>query len=93
MTAIAEPMLVPNADRLRELREQRGWTIDDAVYHARRRSIPLSRQTIVDLESGDGGCRLATIGRAMKLYEVTDLDELTREVPEPSRRKVARKPT
>jgi hypothetical protein len=83
-------MLAPNADRIRKLREDREWTIDDACFHARTLKIPLSRQTLVDLESGTAGCRLATLGWIKRLYGVRDLDELTVELPDPPKKRSAR---
>lgn len=89
MTALADPMLAPHAARIRQLRESRGWSIDDAAATARLRHLRLSRQTLIDLETGDGGCRLATIGYLGQLYGLPRaewLTELTREVPDRPRR-------
>lgn len=83
-TAVAEPMLAPDSAAIRKLREKRKWTLDDAVFHARQAGLRLSRQTLVDLESGKQGCRLATIGVILRLYREATFDSVTREVPEPT---------
>src|SRR4051812_18253228 len=72
MTAVAEePVLAPNRERIRQLREARGWkTIDEAYAHAKVRGIKLSRQVLFDLENpdSDAGCRLSTLGYILRLY-------------------------
>lgn len=85
-TTIEEPVLVPDGAKISKLREARGWTLDDAVFEARRRKprLALSRQTLVDIEKGKG-CRLATLGWVAKLYSV-DPFSIVREVADPPRR-------
>ena len=78
-----ERVLVPNGEQIRKLRERRGWSIDDAIFHARTLRIPLTRNTLRNAEGGKSGCRLSTIGWIRRLYEVENLDKLIVNIPDP----------
>jgi hypothetical protein len=99
MTATAllseEPVLIPNREKIRALREQRGWSnVDEAYAHARVRGIKLSRQALYELENpqNEAGCRLSTLGYVLRLYGLprSELLNLVIEKPEPE---VAAAPT
>ena len=64
-----------NSKKVVRLREARGWSIDDAVFHSRKKGVKLSRQTIVDLESGKSRGRVDTLGKLKVLFDVS-ADEL-----------------
>ena len=64
-----------NAKRISSLMKARRWEIDDVVFHARKRGVRLSRQTLVDLLNGKSRGRVDTLGKLKVLFEVP-ADEL-----------------
>lgn len=64
-----------NSKKVKALREKRGWTIDDLVFHAREEGVRISRQTIVELEKGKSRGRVDTLGRLKVVFGVS-ADEL-----------------
>jgi len=62
--------------KLRAAREAKGWTVDDVVFETRRRGYPVSRNTIVNLESGKSGGTVETLGRLAEVYGRRQVDDL-----------------
>lgn len=68
-----------NPKKVVSLRVARGWEIDDVVFHARKKGVRLSRQTIVDLEKGTSRGRVDTLGKLKVVFGVTADELLTDE--------------
>jgi len=88
--------------KVKELREERGWTIDDLVHHSRLAKAKLSRQTIVDVENGTSKGSANTLGKLKKTFGPgVSADLLLAEYPDeegaepvaPKRPRRSRRPT
>lgn len=64
-----------NAKKVETLMKARHWEIDDTVFHARKRGVRLSRQTLVDILNGKSRGRVDTLGKLKVLFGVP-ADEL-----------------
>jgi len=75
---VMEPVVAKKIDqeKLRAARERWNWTVDDAVYEARRRKYKISRQTILDLESGKSGGTIEKLCILAEVYGIRVVDEL-----------------
>lgn len=75
---VLEPAVARRVDpkKLRAAREEWGWTVDDAVYEARKRGLKISRQAIIDLESGRSGGTVEKLCILAEVYGVRLVDKL-----------------
>jgi hypothetical protein len=91
-----ERVLIPAGDKIRALRDDRHWTLEEAIHQAKELDLPLTGSTLRNAERGKKGCQLSTLGWIMKLYQVTDLDTIVVHVPDkeepPAKSKSTKRP-
>jgi len=91
---VPETVLRPNYLRIRELRAERGWSLDDAFVKARNAGLSISRGTLRTLEREEDaqGCRLSTLSDLLALYELPRAALLDLVIGEPDPVEVAAPP-